>query len=423
MAPDIKDRSYKIFNAEIPEGYKATKAGVIPLDWKDMKLSKVLENARLGGNYENDSEKGGIPLIKMGNIGRGNIVLQELYYIKTEELNSEDLLKKGDLLFNTRNTLDLVGKVAIWKNELPEAYYNSNLLRLDFKEEFVSSNYFMNHQFNSFKMIRSLRRIATGTTSVAAIYTRDLMNCYIAIPPLPEQKKIAEILSNWDKAIMLKEQLIEEKKQQKTALMKKLLTGEVRLPGFEGEWEEVRIGKVLKERVETKCNDLELLAITSKNGIVKRTEVDIKDNSNDDKSKYKRICPLDIGYNTMRMWQGVSSVSEYEGIVSPAYTILTPTEKVDSYFMGYLFKEPKMVNIFWRHSQGMVDDTLNLKYSNLKTIKVIIPKDVKEQRAIAHLLKIIDKNIEFLGSELEALKLQKKGLMQLLLTGIVRVQC
>jgi len=205
--------------------------------------------------------------------------------------------------------------------------------------------------------------------------------------------------------------------------MKKLLTAEVRFPGFDGGWKEVKLGTVLKERSETKNEFLELLAITSKNGIVKRTEIIGKDNSSEDKSKYKRICPLDIGYNTMRMWQGVSGVSEYEGIVSPAYTILKPTDKVDSYFIGYLFKDPKVVNMFWRYSQGLVDDTLNLKYSNLKIIKVTIPVDVNEQKAIAEILQTIDKSLELMEEELEALRLQKKGLMQLLLTGIVRVQC
>ena len=124
----------------------------------------------------------------------------------------------------------------------------------------------------------------------------------------------------------------------------------------------------------------------------------------------------------MRMWQGVSGVSVYEGIVSPAYTVLTPTEKVDSYFMGYLFKQPKTINLFWRYSQGLVDDTLSIKYKNLKRVCVCIPSDVEEQKAIAVVLKTIDKYFEFLQKEIVQLKNQKKGLMQLLLTGKVRVR-
>ncbi|MCM3024194.1 restriction endonuclease subunit S [Heyndrickxia ginsengihumi] len=244
----------------------------------------------------------------------------------------------------------------------------------------------------------------------------------LPLPPLPEQQKISSILSTWDKAIELKEKLIEQKKEQKKGLMQKLLTGEVRLPGFEGEWKEVRLGSILKERKETGFEQLELLAITSQKGVVRRTEVDIKDNSSEDKSKYKRILPNDIGYNTMRMWQGVSGVSEYEGIVSPAYTILKPTDKVYSYFMGYLFKLPTVVNLFKRYSQGLVSDTLNLKYENLKVIKVFIPTDINEQKSIAELFLCIDKEINILQKEVDSFKQQKKGLMQLLLTGKVRVQ-
>jgi len=220
----------------------------------------------------------------------------------------------------------------------------------------------------------------------------------------------------------LKEKLIEQKKQQKKGLMQKLLTGEVRLPGYSGEWKKVKLGEILKERKETGYTELELLAITSSKGVVKRTEVDIKDNSSEDKSKYKRILPNDIGYNTMRMWQGVSGVSKYEGIVSPAYTILKPTNKVNSNFIGYLFKLPKIINLFRRYSQGLVSDTLNLKYENLKGIKVTIPQDVEEQKKIAEILLSIDNEIEMLQEYVNYLKQQKKGLMQLLLTGKVRVK-
>jgi type I restriction enzyme S subunit len=91
--------------------------------------------------------------------------------------------------------------------------------------------------------------------------------------------------------------------------------------------------------------------------------------------------------------------------------------------MGYLFKLPKVIDKFRRYSQGLVDDTLNLKYENFKVIKVRIPQDVNEQKAIAQILICVDKEIEFLEKELEALKQQKKGLMQLLLTGKIRVKC
>ena len=247
-------------------------------------------------------------------------------------------------------------------------------------------------------------------------------NIIIKIPPLKEQEKIAEILSTWDSAIEKQEQLIEKKKEFKKGLMQRLLSGEVRFKEFNGKWVKVKLGEKFKERKETGFEDLELLAITTANGVVRRTEIDIKDTSSEDKSKYKRILPGDIGYNTMRMWQGVSGLSRYEGIVSPAYTILKPVENIDSLYMSYLFKTPNVINLFYRYSQGLVSDTLNLKYENFKDIKVKISNNIEEQKKISEVLKTADKEIDLLEKELEALKLQKKGLMQRLLTGEVRVK-
>jgi type I restriction enzyme S subunit len=174
------------------------------------------------------------------------------------------------------------------------------------------------------------------------------------------------------------------------------------------------------ERRETNNDHLPLLAITGKRGIILASEIDRKDSSNADKSKYKRIAPGDIGYNTMRMWQGVSAVSGLEGIVSPAYTICQPKGNVNALFTGYLFKFPPVIHSFWRHSQGLVSDTWNLKFHHFAQIKVKIP-NVEEQKAIARFLTAVDDEIKSYENKLAALEKQKRGLMQKLLTGEVRV--
>ncbi len=237
-----------------------------------------------------------------------------------------------------------------------------------------------------------------------------------------EQEKIAEILSTQDKIIELKQKLIDQKKQQKKWLMQNLLTGKIRLKGFEGEWEKVRLGDIFSERIERNFENLMLLAITAAKGIIPRSELDLKDNSSEDKSKYLKICVGDIGYNTMRMWQGVSAYSNYEGIVSPAYTVLKPSACVNSKYFSYLFKMPKIISNFYRFSQGLVDDTRNLKYNNFSKIKVFYSVEKNEQTAIAEILSSQDKEIELLEKELEQEKLKKKALMQILLTGKVRVK-
>ena len=123
----------------------------------------------------------------------------------------------------------------------------------------------------------------------------------------------------------------------------------------------------------------------------------------------------------MRMWQGVSGVSSLEGIVSPAYTICVPKNGVEVRFMGYLLKFSPIVHLFWRHSQGLVDDTLNLKFHNFAQVKVRIPA-LDEQRWIADVLCAADEEIDDLKEELSALKMQKRGLIQKLLTGALRVK-
>ena len=269
------------------------------------------------------------------------------------------------------------------------------------------------------QVIRELRRIATGT-SVYGVSKTNLSKIKIPLPPLPEQKAIAQVLSTADAAIHTTEKLIAQKELRKKWLMQQLLTGKKRLKGFGGEWKEMHLGEMFTERNDTKYFDLPLLSI-GQNGVYPQDESIKKDTSNDDKSKYKRICPGDIGYNTMRMWQGRSALSDLEGIVSPAYTVVSPKKNTDSLFFSYLFKMPKMTNLFWRNSQGLVDDTLNCKFKDFSIVKVFLPTTKEEQTAIAQVLQATDKEISLLKAKAEKLREQKKGLMQVLLTGKKRL--
>lgn len=271
---------------------------------------------------------------------------------------------------------------------------------------------------NSYHAIRRLSNTGNQENLNAEI----IKNFKILWPDELEQQKIAAILSTQDKVIELKEKLLVQKQQQKKYLMQQLLTGKKRLSGFCEKWTRKQLGELFENRVEINRSDLGLLAITSTRGILPRDCLDLKDNSSEDKSKYLRICPGDIGYNTMRMWQGVSAYSEYEGIVSPAYTILAPMEGVYSHYFAYLFKTRSVIFSFYRFSQGLVDDTRNLKYENFKKISVFIPSNVAEQRAIVQILSTADHENDLLQKSIEAEKQKKKALMQLLLTGAVRVK-
>ena len=266
-----------------------------------------------------------------------------------------------------------------------------------------------------------LSNLASGTSGSMKNITKDeMLTLRVSIPPTEEQKKIAQILSTWDQAIAATERLLENSQQRKKGLMRQLLTGKKRLPGFEGEWNLYHLGCLFTERSEIGTKDLPLLSITSNEGVVYQDETGRKDTSNADKSKYKRICPGDIGYNTMRMWQGRSSLSDKEGVVSPAYTILTATGKSDPLFFSYLFKLTKIVHVFYRHSQGLVSDTWNLKFKQFKKITCRVPGR-PEQSAIAKILVTADFEINALRVRMDSLKQEKKALMQQLLTGKRRV--
>ena len=129
--------------------------------------------------------------------------------------------------------------------------------------------------------------------------------------------------------------------------------------------------------------DGELLSVTINDGIKRFSELGRHDNSNDNKSKYKKVCVGDIAYNSMRMWQGASGFSPYEGIVSPAYTVLIPCDGIDSRCMSYCFKLPQMTHTFQINSQGITSDNWNLKYPALSEITIYVSTDIENQKKIA----------------------------------------
>ena len=170
-----------------------------------------------------------------------------------------------------------------------------------------------------------------------------------------------------------------------------------------------RIGDIYAERSERGAADMELLSVTMNGGVMQRSEIEGKDNSSEDKSNYKVVCKGDMVYNSMRMWQGANGVSPYDGIVSPAYTVLTAKLPICNEYFAALFKNYKLINEFRKNSQGMTSDTWNLKYPQIKTIKVYLPR-VTEQEKVASLLVTLDKRIAAQATLVEQLKKYKRGL-------------
>ena len=189
----------------------------------------------------------------------------------------------------------------------------------------------------------------------------------------------------------------------------------LRFPGFDEPYVLHRIGDIYAERSERGAADMELLSVTMNGGVMQRSEIEGKDNSSEDKSNYKVVRKGDMVYNSMRMWQGANGVSSYDGIVSPAYTVLTAKVSICNEYFAALFKNYKLINEFRKNSQGMTSDTWNLKYPQIETIKVYLP-EVAEQEKVASMLVTLDKRIAAQATLVEQLKKYKRGVMSVLLS-------
>ena len=249
------------------------------------------------------------------------------------------------------------------------------------------------------------------------IHESDFLKIEITVPSVEEQRKIGAYLDQLDNLITLHQRKCDKLANVKKSMLEKMFpkngsnVPEIRFKGFTDPWEQRKLGECFSERVES-MPDGELISVTINDGIKKFSELGRHDNSNDNKSKYKKVCVGDIAYNSMRMWQGASGYSPYEGIVSPAYTVLSPNAGVFSRCIAYQFKLPQMIHTFQINSQGITSDNWNLKYPTLSEIEIYISKSVAEQKQIAEFFTSLDHLITLHQRELEKLKNLKKACLE-----------
>lgn len=255
---------------------------------------------------------------------------------------------------------------------------------------------------------------STGVPSLSKVA---INNTEVMIPTRVERKKIGESFKNLDTLITLHQRKLEKLKIIKKSMLEKFFpkneekVPQIRFLGFTDDWEQRKLGICFEERLES-MPEGELISVTINDGIKRFADLGRHDNSNQDKSKYKKICIGDIAYNSMRMWQGASGYSEYEGIVSPAYTVLKPNEGIDSKCVSYLFKRQDMIHIFQLNSQGITSDNWNLKFPALSQIEVVLPKYIEEQKRIATYFSNLDRLITLHQGELEKFKKAKKSMLE-----------
>lgn len=322
------------------------------------------------------------------------------------ENSSAKLLEKNTILITSRAT---IGEIAITKVKCAT---NQGFQSLKLKKEH-------NYEFFYYALLlckNKMLTVANGSTFVE-ISASQMKNLKTKIPTdLKEQNAIGEFFRKMDGILDLENSRFKKLENFKKTMLDKLFVKDgadepqIRLGSFKGEWNSRILGDIFKERAERSAVG-ELLSVSILKGVTKFNELNRWDKSSQDKSNYKVVKKGDIAYNSMRMWQGASGLSKYDGIVSPAYTILEPCENTNSLFFSYMFKKDEMLYKFRIKSQGLTSDTWNLKYTNLKSIEVRIPNDIKEQEAIGEFFRKIDGILEFSQKKITKLENIKKYLL------------
>ncbi|KAF5423226.1 MAG: type I restriction enzyme, S subunit [Candidatus Methanomarinus sp.] len=231
-------------------------------------------------------------------------------------------------------------------------------------------------------------------------------------------------------AIERKEKLIEVKKEFKKGLMQKLLTGEIRFPEFTGEWKKVVIGDIFEEvkRINDDISiDIDILTISAKHGFLSQKDKFSKVIAGSSLKKYTHLHQNEFAYN-----KGNSKTAPFgcifkldmkEGLVPFVYICFSPIQMIDVDFFNFYFKHGLLDRQLKRiiTSGARSDGLLNVSKDGFFNIKISSPS-IEEQKKIGLVLRLIQDEIDYLMTELNQLKEQKRGLMQLLLTGIVRVE-
>ena len=188
--------------------------------WEERKFKDNIVSIQTGTNLLGSAVNEGTPLIKMGNLQRGYFSFKKLEYLDSNSnVGSEDIVNYGDFLFNTRNTLELVGKGATWTGISGKYAFNSNIAR--FKFDGIDTIFF-NYLYNTQQVISQVHARAVGTTSVSAVYPRDLNSLLYYLPSIEEQQKIGSFFKQLDDTITLHQRKLEKLQELKKGYLQKM---------------------------------------------------------------------------------------------------------------------------------------------------------------------------------------------------------
>ena len=411
---------------------------MVPKGWKEAKLGEVIKHQK-GYAFKSESYMNeGVRIIRISDTTRNRIHDKSPVYIDEEETVSlsQYKLDAEDIILSTVGSrphlLDsMVGKAVKVPLESKGALLNQNLVKVVPKDNLITNNYLFSmitkSKFNYF-----ISTLVRGNANQVSITLKELFAYTFPLPPLPEQQKIAKILSTWDKAISTTECLIDNSSQQKKALMQQLLTGKKRLldesgQRFEGEWEERAVsslGKIYSGGTPSTSNteywdgDINWITptdITKQdsryiNSSLRKITLEGLENSS------AKLVPAGSLLICTRATIGAMAITSHEMCTNQGFKNIVPNSKTNIVFVYYLLTYNKHRMI----SKASGSTFLELSKTSFESMRFRMPP-LKEQQKIASVLTNADKEIELLEQQLADLQQEKKALMQVLLTGKKRV--
>lgn len=375
----------------------------IPEGWSVKKLGDICD-VRDGTHTSPKFFDRGFPLITSKNLINGKIDFKNIQYISKKdhiEICKRSNVDDGDILLAMIGT---IGNPVLVKKDREFSIKNVALFKVGKNNNHLNNVYLYNYL--SYSTYELNKKSAGGTQKFVGL--SEFRKFQLPIPPLAEQEKIAEILSCWDDGIEKLSALIEKKKIQKKALMQQLLTGKHRLKGFSTPWHEVKLGDIadLYQPQTISQSDLELdgYPVYGANGLI---------------GYYHKF--NHETWQIMITCRGstcgtVNRTSGKSWITGNAMVVNVDNYKNNKLFLFFKLLNENFLSIVSGSGQPQIVRTPLAKW------KLYIPSDLAEQKAIAEILSKADEEIELLNKKLEAFKLEKKALMQQLLTGKIRVK-
>ena len=417
MKIEIKQRIEQIRQGNVPEEYQKTKDGIFPADWHAQKMKQWVALAERPVTLEDDKRYRLVTVRR----GFGGVDLRGEYLGKGILVKNYFRVRQGDFLISKRQIAH--GACGVVPESLDGAVVSNEY------NVFVPNQGTNIEMFNLMMQLPHYTRLfylmSDGVHIEKLLFkTQDWMRRQLAMPPIEEQRKIATILTTQNKAIELKEKCLAEKQRQKKYLMQQLLSGKKRLPGFSGEWEKAKLKGILHERKTYSPKGLDYPHVTlSTEGIFPKSERYDRDHLvRDEDKEYKITHKGDICYNPANLKFGVICENTFgDAIFSPIYVTFEVRKNVCREYLANYLMRWDFINAVRKYEEGTVYERMAVKPEDFLKFEISLPQ-IEEQTAIAEVLSTADREIDLLRQDIEQEKQKKKALMQLLLTGIVRVK-